>query len=233
MISGVRAVLFDAVGTLIRPEPAVAEVYWQAGQRVGSALRQDEIASRFRAAFATHFGSQPNVAAVTNEAAERLRWQRVVADVFVDVPDADGKLFETLWQHFAQSQHWVVFDDVGDTWRGLAERGVEIGIASNFDERLRAICRGLDPLSRCERLFYSSRIGCAKPRREFFRAIERELGLEPHQLLLIGDDPENDFAGALNAGWHALLLDRNGGGPSETSSETSVASLRELLPLLA
>ena len=229
MISGVRAVLFDAVGTLIRPEPAVAEAYWQAGRQFGSVLRQDEIAARFRTAFATHFGPRHDSPTSTSEADERRRWHRVVAEVFVDVPGSGGELFDTLWNHFAQSRNWVVFSDVVETWRELSERGVTIGIASNFDERLRAICRGLDPLSQCERLFHSSRIGFAKPRREFFRAIERELGLAPHQLLLVGDDGENDFAGARNAGWHALLLDRSGCG----GGESSIAVLGELLPLLA
>lgn len=51
-LTGVRAILFDAVGTLMRPEPAVAQVYREIGARFGSRLSVEEIAARFEDAFA-------------------------------------------------------------------------------------------------------------------------------------------------------------------------------------
>src|SRR5207302_1039003 len=47
----VRAVFFDAVGTLIHPEPPAGAVYAEVGRRHGSRLTAAEIARRFAAAF--------------------------------------------------------------------------------------------------------------------------------------------------------------------------------------
>ena len=51
MLTGIRAVVFDAVGTLIHPEPAAPLVYAAVGCRYGSQRTSEEIAVRFREAF--------------------------------------------------------------------------------------------------------------------------------------------------------------------------------------
>jgi FMN phosphatase YigB (HAD superfamily) len=52
VIPPARAVLFDAVGTLLRPHPPVVDVYQAAGRRFGCDLAREEVAARFRQAFA-------------------------------------------------------------------------------------------------------------------------------------------------------------------------------------
>ena len=54
-LHGVRAVVFDAVGTVILPEPPAAVVYAATGQRT-RALRQMEVC---REALARHLGVEP------------------------------------------------------------------------------------------------------------------------------------------------------------------------------
>jgi putative hydrolase of the HAD superfamily len=214
----VRAVLFDAVGTLVRPDPPVADAYHAAGRRFGSRLDREVIRHRFAAALARHAAGGP-----TSEPNERIRWQRVVAEVFHDVPAAASDLFAALWDHFASPAHWRVYDDVAEAWRALEARGYILGIASNFDDRLAGICAGSGPLARCKRFFLSSRVGFAKPDARFYAAVERELGLPAEKLLLVGDDPLSDVAAPRAAGWQALLIDR-GGEPREGA----IAGLGEL-----
>lgn len=201
-----RAVLFDAVGTLIYPDPPVAVAYAAAARRFGSELTEEEIQRRFKRAFARQetldaadYGQR------TSEERERARWQSIVGDIFDDVAGRDS-LFLQLWEHFAQPAHWRVFDDVPELWSSIEARQLPIGIASNFDGRLRTLCQGLAPLNRCHRLFVSSELGARKPSPDFFRAIEDSLGLPPDQLLLIGDDPVSDFEAARAAGWQAALV---------------------------
>src|SRR5207253_3715625 len=50
-LTGVRAVVFDAVGTLITPDPPAPAVYAEVGRKFGSRLGVEVIAARFRAAF--------------------------------------------------------------------------------------------------------------------------------------------------------------------------------------
>jgi putative hydrolase of the HAD superfamily len=206
----VRAVLFDAVGTLIYPEPPVSAAYAQAGARYGSRLTAAEVAPRFRSAFARLEAEDGQTAAHrTDEQRERRRWQNIVAEVFDDVPE-QGPLFDALWRHFARPDCWRLFDDVTPVWRLLASRGLLLGVASNFDRRLHEVCREMPPLDACPHIFVSSELGSRKPGRGFFRAIERRLGLKPAELLLVGDDPDNDGQGAIAAGWRSVLIDRQG-----------------------
>lgn len=210
MPSQVCAVLFDAVGTLIYSHPPVSTAYAAAGAQFGSRLTETQVAARFRTAFArveAEDGDRHGHA--TDEQRERQRWQSIVAEVFDDVAE-QGPLFTTLWEHFARPEHWRLFDDVAPAWHALQSRDVLLGVASNFDRRLLQICRGIPPLDACPNVFVSSEIGSRKPGLPFFRAIEQRLGLKPAELLLVGDDPENDERGALAAGWRSLLIDRRG-----------------------
>src|SRR5688572_974561 len=119
MIDGVRWVLFDAVGTLIYAAPPVDEVYQAAGRKFGSRLELSEVRERFRSALADEAEpggglSRPG----TSEFAELARWRRIVAAVFSDVPaEAGGRLFQSLWLHFASPQSWRLFGDVEPTLR--------------------------------------------------------------------------------------------------------------------
>jgi putative hydrolase of the HAD superfamily len=248
----VRAVLLDAAGTVIYPDPPVAEAYYLLGRQHGSRLTARQIAQRFPAAFArSQAGQLPGARSAaadrsgkdadpyqrppTDHDAQRQQWKRIVADVFHDVPHADGPLFAALWDHFDCSRHWRLFADVPRVWAALEARGLVVGLASNFDDRLASICRGHAPLDRCRRLFWSARIGHSKPSPQFFEEVKRRLQLEPSEILLVGDDLVNDYQGARAAGWYALLLRREGpAGAGESPAEPAqvIHHLDSVLPLL-
>ena len=212
----IKAVLFDAVGTLLRPEPSVASAYCAAGRRYGSNLSVREIADRFARSISVRFeedlprSSQSSAADhATSPQWELLRWRKIVGDVFEDVADRDP-LFRDLWSHFARPSSWRLYDDVTGCICSLQSRGLTLGIASNFDDRLAGICRALEPIAECPHIFYSSGLGYRKPSPSFFARIETALRLDPAELLLVGDDFENDYVAARAAGWNAILLNRLG-----------------------
>jgi putative hydrolase of the HAD superfamily len=223
---GVKAVLFDAVGTLIQPDPPAAEVYRRAGASLGAELPREEIERRFRAAFAAAFSDGRS--APTSHASEQAKWREVVTAVFRDTPAPIDELFPLLWEHFAHSQHWSVFPDVAPVWSELERRGFRLGIASNYDDRLPGVLAGLPPLDRCEHIFWSSRVGYAKPHPQYFAFVARSLNLPGDTILMVGDDPQIDIGGAASAGWRTMLLDRQSRAPSASSIPT-LAALPSLL----
>jgi putative hydrolase of the HAD superfamily len=225
-----KAILFDAVGTLICAEPPVADVYFAAGRRFGSSLAAGEVGRRFRAAMRRRQGSADSLdRPPTDHPREREMWRGIVADVFADVAGADGELFEELWRHFARPESWRLYDDAADTWRELQQQGLLVGVASNFDDRLLGICRGLPPLDACRHLFWSARIGHPKPSPHFFGRVQAELSLAPHEIVLVGDDWISDVLGARGAGWSAVFLDRSG----QAKSAEALATLHDLPKWLA
>jgi putative hydrolase of the HAD superfamily len=206
-------VLFDAVGTLLRPVPCVADVYAAAGRRHGIDLSAAEVGKRFALAFARQEQiDQRWLDGRTSEPRELQRWRRIVRRVFGRTP-AQDRIFAELWDHFGQPGSWQLDPAVGAVWTRLASAGYVLGIASNFDSRLLGICRAMPELAACPYIFVSSQIGWKKPNSGFFRAIEDKLALDAGQIMLVGDDVDNDYLAARAAGWQAVLLDPAGEHP--------------------
>ncbi len=224
----VRVVLFDAVGTLFHPAVPVAEVYGRFGRAHGSAYTDVAISSRFTEALAADEARdlQLHRNGETNEAWERARWQFIVQEVFDDLPDVDA-LLEVLWNHFAQPESWCLDAGALDLWRWLTERGIHVGIASNFDERLVSICEYYQIPSQ-ERVFVSSVVGYRKPSARFFETIQASLGCAAAEILLVGDSMANDVLAAKAAGWQAVLLDPK----NQVSYQLRLDSLRDLPTVL-
>ena len=226
---GVRAVVFDAVGTLLRPEPAVGVAYAAAARRFDSTRDATEVQSRFRAAWQAEEARDGEPGGLrTDEARERFRWQTIVAQVFPEVTRQD-ELFAALWNHFAHAANWRLFDDVPETWRELTARGLVLAVASNFDDRLPAICGLLEPLAGCRHVFVSSAVGYRKPAAEFYARVAAALDLPAASILMVGDDLENDVVAARQAGWIAVWLAR---GKERCSIADAVATLSVVPSLL-
>lgn len=215
----VRAVVFDAVGTLIDADPPVANVYCEAGLRFGSSLSMSDLIANLKAAILRNFCGE-----ASDEELERLRWSRVVAETFTDVEDS-SELFRELWDHFADAAHWRAADDAEVVCRELNSRGCAIAVGSNFDGRLLDISRTLSPLDAISLIYVSSQVGYSKPHPEFFRRVQQSLRLEPAQLLMVGDSPTNDYAAARDAGWKSLWLAPHG---PEVSADV-ITSLADVL----
>ncbi|MBX9791597.1 MAG: HAD-IA family hydrolase [Pirellulales bacterium] len=221
----VRAVVFDAVGTLLWPEPAVGAAYTSAARRLGSTRDTVDVRARFHAAWRAEEARDCDSGGLrTDEARERRRWQRIVAEVFPEV-DRQNELFGALWEHFAQAANWRLFDDVVDTWRELSEKGLALAVASNFDRRLLEICASIAPLAACRHVYASSLVGWRKPALEFFQHVAAALNLPAESILMIGDDYENDVVAARQAGWQAVYLSRE----RVADDEAAISSLREVL----
>jgi putative hydrolase of the HAD superfamily len=221
--SEVRCVQFDAVGTLIYADPPVSAVYMEAANEFGLLLDEGTVRQRFAAAFNKYNADTEDGDARTSDDNERDRWRAIVAAAFSELADTEA-LFSRLWDHFAQPSSWRLYDDVADCCARLRHRGLWVGVASNFDQRLFDICSGLSPLDGLEKVFVSSRIGFRKPAMQFFRAIEEATALRADELMLVGDDWKSDYLGATAAGWQAVYLDRG----NVRKAANSIQSLADL-----
>jgi putative hydrolase of the HAD superfamily len=222
LLKGIRAVAFDAVGTLITPDPPLAAAYYAVGLRHGSRLDENTIRSRFRAAFRAQEDRDRTAGWRTGPDREVDRWRRIVASVLDDVGDG-AACFAELWDHFSSPTAWRCLPDVGPVLAELSRRGLTIGMASNFDSRLRNVAAGLADLGPVRPIVVSAEVGWRKPAHEFFAAAVVAFHCSPQQLLVVGDDFENDYAGGTAAGLRAIFL----GAPQDGA--ISVAGLSDLL----
>ena len=218
----IRFAVFDLVGTLIHPQPSVADVYQRLGRDFGSSLSRDEIQQRFGPALAAADWSD------ASHLGQRETWRGIVYGVF-ELPAREA-LFEALWDYFAAPSAWRLYDDAMPAIDALKQRGIFVAIGSNFDDRVENICEALGLTSAVDRLFWSSSLKCAKPNQRFFRGIEDQVNAQPDELLMVGDSLVNDIQPSRAAGWRATQIDRR--DLSSAESADIVSDLRDLVGLV-
>jgi putative hydrolase of the HAD superfamily len=224
--NGISGIVIDAVGTLIKPVPSVADAYTAAAYRQGVVLEQEEVRGRFHVHFQSDAVHAEQGVLSTDEATERRRWRTIVAGVLPEVADPD-RAFEELWEHFSLPESWRSYPDSAPALEALTAMGFSVCVGSNFDSRLRGVIAGLSELSEwVDCLVISSEVGFRKPHPSFFRAACARLGLPPEKVLCVGDDVENDVRGAIRAGLAGLLLER---GSLPVNDLPSVSDLTALV----
>lgn len=202
----IQAIVYDAVGTLIHVQPAVAFIYAEIGRRFGSRLAEDEIHRRFTPAFSRQDQIDTQAGWRTSEAREIERWRAIVAEVLDDVPDS-AACFTALFDAFGNATAWSCADNAADLLVGMQRRGIRQAMASNFDRRLRAVIEPMPIAAYLDPVIISSEVGWRKPAAAFFAHVAESLRLSAESILFAGDDLGNDYDAARAAGMRAVLFD--------------------------
>lgn len=208
----IRAVFFDAAGTLFEPREPIGRSYARLAHDFGVNVSEDAVASGFRRAF----GDAPGLAFGPGHPPAELRrlerewWRMRVAETFAALgsfADFDA-YFDTLFDYFADPAHWVADNEAAPMLQRLKDSGIKLGVISNFDYRLYRILDGLDLTRHFDSITISSEAGYAKPRREVYEFALSYAGSGAHDAMHVGDSEHLDFTSAVAAGMAAVLIDR-------------------------
>ncbi|MFI7387026.1 HAD family hydrolase [Streptomyces sp. NPDC049813] len=125
---------------------------------------------------------------------------------------------------------WSLFPDTVPALDTLAA-GYRHAVLSNSSQRNQdRKLRVLGVRDRFEALVCAAELGVAKPDAAAFHAVCAELDLPPHEVAYVGDQPDTDARGAVEAGLAGIWLDRAGiGGRPELVRITGLAQLPPLL----
>lgn len=217
----IRAVTFDVGHTLIEPRDSVGNIYSEIAARHGRpGLSPAELDQRFFTVLQARGGAVNT----------RTDWEEIVDDTFAGLitPPPSTTFFPELFMRFAQAAEWRIYDDVLPALEALGQRGVRLGIISNWDIRLRPLLVALGLASHFEVTVISAEFGCSKPAREIFDEAARHFSLPPDEILHVGDNWEADVAGARMVGFRSVQIAR--GLPKGADR---VASLLELADVIA
>jgi putative hydrolase of the HAD superfamily len=217
-----KAIFFDAAGTLFHLPKGVGYHYALVGKWLGLELE----AARLDRAFALAWKQMPQRPSTgrPREDDDKGWWRELVECMFDQVSLPIGELdrdafFEVAYEHFAEAGVWELYPEVIDVLAALCDR-FELSVISNFDGRLRMIMEHLGISKFFEHVFLSSELGADKPDPAIYRRALEVSGWSPDQVLHVGDDPERDWNGAATAGLQVFKLDRKNN------------SLRDLLSVL-
>lgn len=123
-------------------------------------------------------------------------------------PERAGLALRRLREAFRGPEAWVVYDDVVPALERLRQRGVRLGIVSNWDSLLPDVLAMLNLDGYFDEIGVSHLEAMEKPDPSFFLRILARMDSRPEEALHIGDRPDMDLAGANSAGIDALLIDR-------------------------
>jgi putative hydrolase of the HAD superfamily len=232
-----RAVLFDAGHTLLFAHPDLGTVYAETTERFGPRIPAASFAETFVPVFREHarrYASQ----GVASDAQDYAMWREITREIHARIPGlravAFDAWFEALYVRFGDPGVWRLYDDVDSTLRQLRERGLRLGVVSNWDTRLRRISEGLGLDRLVDFIVISAEVGLRKPDPGIFLEALRRAGVGAAETIHVGDLPEEDVEGARRAGVRPVLIDRQKRiTPGEAlEGVTVVRSLGEVIALL-
>ncbi|MFC4463345.1 HAD family hydrolase [Streptomyces xiangluensis] len=119
------------------------------------------------------------------------------------VPLPDPALHDALYDRHMTPAAWRPYPDTAEVLGALRERGVAVGVVSNIGWDLRPVFReyGLDPYVGAYVLSYEH--GIQKPDPRLFATACDALGVDPREVLMVGDNRRADGgAAALGCGVH-------------------------------
>jgi putative hydrolase of the HAD superfamily len=220
----VRAVLLDALGTLVElrpPAPRLQRLLRESGVDVS----EEQAAAGFAAEIAYYLdhhldGSDP-------ERLERLR-DRCAEEMrrAIDLPGLDPP---TARRAMLGALEFTAYPDVIPALEELRERGLVLVIASNWDCSLPEWLRPTGIVELVHGVVTSAEVGAAKPDPRVFERALSLAGVAPGEAVHVGDKVDNDLEGAATAGVRGVLVQRQGDPPPDVEA---IRSLRELAALV-
>lgn len=242
-LAHIKAITIDAIDTLITPDPSIGAIYARSFHDKGFTFPPENIAN-FNKIFRKIYQELTAVRKLTpaTERGDKLFWTQVFQKTLqVLIPDIHENTLKAstkhLWTELSKPENWKEIPGTRSPLELLTHAGYKIYIFSNADQRLQKILKGLGLLAFIEDIFLANDLGYRKPHPQSFAAVQDALGLEPSQILHIGNHPKIDIEGAQNAGWHTAyiktltknILETNGEAKNNTLSINRLGDLTEIL----
>ncbi|MBM4455421.1 MAG: HAD-IA family hydrolase [Verrucomicrobia bacterium] len=216
----IRAVFFDAGGTLLRTAEPVGRTYARFASHYGWPAEEEPLDHGFRTAWKKRSAEGAGLDGTLG----REGWKRILKASVEAGGLPEGfpfdDYFDEVYAHFARPDAWRDFPETEAVLARLHERGIRTGILSNWDPRLRQVLAGFRWAERLDPVLISEEVGAEKPGLEIFRKAEQAGGVTAGECALVGDDPHSDQRGAEGAGWRWALVSR-----PERGLEEALASL--------
>ena len=207
-MSPVRLITFDVTNTMIRVLGSVGQNYANVAAQYGKTVDATRIDSAFKRQFKLQMVQHPNFG-VKSGLTPFKWWTSLVIECFKDAGYDDPSLTQIanhLYVHFATAKGWEVIPGTASVLDHLKDKGIKLGVVSNFDNRLDKILHELSLAHYFDFIIDSVTFGEAKPSRDIFDHALKIGETEASDALHIGDNATNDYHGAINAGMRALLL---------------------------
>jgi putative hydrolase of the HAD superfamily len=226
---GYRAVLLDALGTVVELEPPWPSLRATLATRHGIEVTEEEAKRAMLAEMGYykshhHEGSDDSTLADLRRRCAGVLRERLSQTAELSLEEMTDALLDSL--------RFTPYPDAAPALAELREAGLRLAIVSNWDCSLRSVLAGLGLAGAVDAIVVSAEAGARKPDAAIFHTALRELRREPGEAIFVGDSLETDVLGARAAGLRPLLLDRQTGGHTAEADVERIFSLQDLVELV-
>lgn len=208
-----RAILLDALGTLLELEPPAPRLRTELAGRYGVAITEDEARQAIGAEIAyyrSHLDEgrdQVSLASLRERCAAELR-QALPAGARRALPAAGGLVDVLL-----ASLNFRPYPDAAPALAGYRAHGLRLVVVSNWDISLHAVLGNVGLRRLLDGILTAAEAGARKPAPAIFERALELAGVAASEAIHVGDSLEEDVAGARAAGIEPVLVSRDGARP--------------------
>ena len=228
LLTAVRAVFVDVLGTLVELEPPAPALREELERRTGVDVGAERAAMAFGAEISYYLAH--HLEGRDMDGVENLRDR--CAEEIRRTLDLDGLDHATAREAMLAALRFRAFPDAAPALAELRTRDVTLVAVSNWDASLESVLEETGLARHLDGAVSSAVIGAAKPHPAVFEAALATAGCAPEEAFHVGDSPDGDVEGARAAGVRAALLDRGdalGDPPRDVPKIRSLAELASVI----
>lgn len=207
-----RAVFFDVGNTLLYASPSVSEVCRQVLAEAGH-TRDLALIDSFMPLVDAYYEERyaEDDAFWTDEERTSSVWVGMYSLLCrkLGIEDEAIDIAGRVYAEFGRADRWALYGDVAPTFVRLRERGLKVGIISNWDSRLTRLLEGLGVTELVDDVVSSADVGLHKPDPRIFALAAERIGVAPREAAHVGDHHYADYLGATSIGMTGILIDRH------------------------
>ena len=206
---GIQAITFDAYGTLLyvnQPFQRLARELRKAGMDVPVESAKEAFLHE-AAYYKQHHLEAADFASLRDL---RNRCAEILFSKLAQLGYAIGLPRETQLKVLMDAIQFDIYEDVTPILDWCNKSGIATGVVSNWDCSLPQVLQGLLNDHAFQVVVVSACEGMAKSDPALYRKAAQALNLSPSAVLHVGNEKAADYDAAAQAGFKALLLDREG-----------------------
>jgi REG-2-like HAD superfamily hydrolase len=229
----VRAILYDAGRTLIRPRPEAEDIWQFLARKLDLELPSERPLPDVGHFFYARVG-RDGLGAYDSDDKARSFWGdyyiHALLQAGVKRPECElREAVDAIYDWYQRPDQWEPYPDVLATLRAAHERGFIQGVVSDWGTDLVPMLHAHDVTDHLDFVVASATMGAAKPHSDIFLFALARAELSPDEAVYVGDSYIADVLGARAVGMRPVLLDRERRAPAlDCPVVTSLAGVLEI-----
>ena len=229
-MKSVRAIIYDAGRTLLRPRMEPPDIWDFLGGQLGVELARDRSLPDVG-----HYFYRNMLGKYDSDARARGFWNAYYVKAMEEagIDKANDRLqaaANALYDWYQQPEQWLMYPEVPEMLQRVQALGLRQGVISDWGTDLVPLLHAHDVSDHLEFVVASATVGAAKPHPDIFHYALSRAGLQASEVLYIGDSYISDVLGARTAGIAAVLIDREQRAPEvDCPVVTSLLDVLELI----